>query len=770
MDFKPYKMGKYLLLERLAAGGMAEVYRAKATGAGGFEKWLAIKKILPNHMEDETFERMFQSEARMGSSLQHANIVPTLDFVQFGETYLLVMEFVNGKNLRQVVNKLKKLQFTLPLECCLYIINETCKGLDYAHSKRDDITGQPQNIIHRDMSPQNIMISYEGAVKIVDFGIAKGIGKLEQTKSGVIKGKFGYMSPEQAVGQDVTSATDIFSTGIILWELVTGKRLFTAESDFATLKLIQDCVIPKPSTVNPKVSPELEKIILKTLSKQISHRYQSAGALQKQLQEFLNKQYPSFGSKDVSTMMQRLFSEEIENDKKRFEQLSKQSVLFSQGNTNQNPEPYSVEESEEPLEGTMTNSEQDMVSHVTFIDDENSSDESLDSESDAALSESKTKGSRSLKTDKSETEPATVAKTQHRLSSLGEKHKPSEPKTTLKPNDNELAQAPTQEKTKVVEQLDPADVVKNELSSPKFRLQEITKTPARVLKPDQSGTFRKTLGGSQEKTDGSSVHLELDPTSSRSQSQRAPWDFTTDNQTPASETEDNQNIVSSKEDSFFPGARIVAGLALFALTTYFYIVLFSGEGVIPTKVSVEDPRTVGYCNPKINKKCNTQEKSKKQSTGTEVGLVPTNCELRFETDPPGAKVLIDGAEKITTPGTTLVPCDSSLNYSLQSEEFETVAENIFVTAKTKMVFKNLRKIEKGNLVITVDRRVKVYSETDLLGEAEPGKPFEIEKIRANKNHRIRFLNEVFGVDQTRTFLVKPGVNNPYDVRLDETSP
>jgi len=186
LEFKPYKMGKYLLLERLAAGGMAEVYRAKSSGASGFEKHLAIKRILPEHLEDETFRRMFETEARISSSLQHANIVQIFDFVKFGETFLLVMEFVNGKNLRQVINKLRKQDFALPLECALFIINETSKGLEYAHSKKDDYSGQPHNIIHRDMSPQNIMLSYDGSVKIVDFGIANCKDKIEHTKSGEI--------------------------------------------------------------------------------------------------------------------------------------------------------------------------------------------------------------------------------------------------------------------------------------------------------------------------------------------------------------------------------------------------------------------------------------------------------------------------------------------------------------------------------------------------------------------------------------------------------
>jgi serine/threonine-protein kinase len=233
-------MGKYLLLERLATGGMAEVYRAKSTGASGFEKHLAIKRILPDHLEDDTFRRMFETEARIGSSLQHSNIVQILDFVKFGETFLLVMEFVNGKNLRQVVNKLKKLQYSLPIECTLFIINETCKGLDYAHSKKDDFTGQPQNIIHRDMSPQNIMLSYDGSVKIVDFGIANWKDKLEQTKSGVIKGKFGYMSPEQAAGEPITHLTDLFSTGIIFWELVSNQFHFNYYAiGYSTLELVK---------------------------------------------------------------------------------------------------------------------------------------------------------------------------------------------------------------------------------------------------------------------------------------------------------------------------------------------------------------------------------------------------------------------------------------------------------------------------------------------------------------------------------------------------
>lgn len=752
MDFKPYKMGKYLLLERLAAGGMAEVYRAKATGASGFEKQLAIKKILPNHMEDQTFQRMFETEARIGSSLQQANIVQILDFVKVGETFLLVMEFVNGKNLRQVVNKLKKLQFGLPLECCLYIINETCKGLDYAHSKKDEYTGQPQNIIHRDMSPQNIMISFEGSVKIVDFGIANWKDKLEQTKSGVIKGKFGYMSPEQAVGQGVTHCTDIFSTGIILWELLTGKRLFAAESDFATLKLIQDCVIPKPSSINPKVNPDLEKIILKALSKQVSHRYQTAGAMQRHLQEYLNKYYPSFGGKELGNVMQRLFKEEIENDQKRNELLARQSVPFSQGDVESVELSSSSADIEEPLEGSMTNSEQDMVSHVTFIDEDK--EESL------------------------ELEPRlpTQARTTSKPSFGIEQKLASQPSLELsrtKPEDSEASA--TQEKTKVAEDIiETEEPVRTVAAAPsQSRLQEITSVPARatqatkkqeVVKPNESDA--------PEKTGGHSIHLDLE-SQDLSTRRKKTWDPNTEsssnNRFP--EVSGRSSSKRAKEKSSFPAFQIVASLALLAVTGYFYHLLLSGKGVIPVTVIAQDPRLIGSCDPQKNKSCSIKEtlpmKEKTQITIPTSEAALNNCEIRFETDPPGARVLIDGAEKITTPGTTLVPCESSINYSLQLEDYETISENILVKNKQRPISKALRKVESGSLALTVDRRVKVFLETDFLGEAEPGRPFIIEKLRANQSYRIHFLNEIFGIDRTVSYSVKAGVTSPFEVQLDD---
>ena len=712
-------MGKYLLLERLATGGMAEVYRAKTMGASGFEKQLAIKKILPSHVEDETFQRMFETEARIGSSLAHSNIVQILDFVKFGETFLLVMEFVNGGNLRQVINKLKKLQFALPLECALYIINETCKGLDYAHSKKDDY-GQPQNIIHRDMSPQNIMLSYEGAIKIVDFGIANWKDKLEQTKSGVIKGKFGYMSPEQAAGQGITNLTDVFSTGIIFWELLTGRRLFTAESDLSTLRLIQDCVIPKPSTFNNRVSPELERIVLKSLAKNTAHRYQSAGAMQKQIQEYLYKHYPTFRGNEIASMMQRLFKEEIASDSKRFEQLNRQSVPFSQSNRDQPDVPEAEENLEDQLDGSLTASAHESLSHVTFIDEDKNSFGEMEPPLSSHENDLKTKVSNA------NTNPAAA----------NQQNFTSTPQRT-----NSLA----------------ASTISRTKENPKPIESTEAKTILKKPEPSTNLTLKKSQPSSPSES-FEAFELETSVTTKRT---RESWG-----------SMNTGNVERPIEDSprpapLFSKGKVVAASFLFMVTAYLYHLLLSGKSVIPVKVEGIDPRLIGSCDPKTNKSCQISPAETKSTNQSKSAI--TNCEIRFETDPPGAALVIDGVEKFLTPGTALVPCDTSINYSLQLKDYDVYAENIYVKPQMRGISKSLKKIQTGNLVITTNRRVKLYSATDFIGETEPGKPFLIERAPANREFKIRFLNEVFGIDETRSFSVQEGVSTPYEIKLDDGS-
>lgn len=300
--------GKYILLERLAAGGMAEVYLSKSTGAVGVNKFVAIKRILPQYSDHQDFIEMFKEEAKIAVNLNHGNVVSIYDFGVERSQFYLVMEYVEGRNLRQVLNELKKSNTTFVVEQIVYMMKEVAAGLDHAHRCIDGTTGKPLNIVHRDMSPQNIMISFEGEVKIIDFGIAKAETQMEATKAGTLKGKYGYMSPEQADGQGIDPRTDIFSLGIVLWELLANDRLFTSNSEAAILRKIRECQIPSIRKINPSVPPELESIVNKALAKDKSLRYQTAAAFHRDLNRFLNTHYPEFSPHDFSVFMKNAFS------------------------------------------------------------------------------------------------------------------------------------------------------------------------------------------------------------------------------------------------------------------------------------------------------------------------------------------------------------------------------------------------------------------------------------------------------------------------------
>jgi serine/threonine-protein kinase len=312
--------GKYVLLEKIASGGMAEVYLAKSTGASGVSKFLAVKRILPQYSDNPEFIEMFKEEAKIAVNLNHSNVVSIFDFGVEKKQFFLVMEYVEGQNLRQVLNHLKRDSKNFSIDQIVYVIKEVSAGLDHAHRCLDGTTGKPLNITHRDMSPQNIMLSFEGEVKIVDFGIAKAESQMETTRAGTIKGKFGYMSPEQADGQTVDLRTDIFSLGIVLWELLTNDRLFQSNSDAGTLRKIRECQIPPLRKLNPAVPPELERICNKALAKDKGLRYQTAAAFHRDLNRFLNTQYPEFSPHDFSVFMKSAFSQMfIENRKKLIE-------------------------------------------------------------------------------------------------------------------------------------------------------------------------------------------------------------------------------------------------------------------------------------------------------------------------------------------------------------------------------------------------------------------------------------------------------------------
>jgi serine/threonine-protein kinase len=320
------RFGKYLLLEKLATGGMAEVCLARAGGANGIAKFFAIKRILPQFAESPEFIEMFKDEAKIAVNLNHSNIVSIHEFGVQEQQFYLVMDYVEGRNLRQILNKMKKSSMQFSIDQISYVIKEVAAGLDHAHRCLDGNTGKPLNITHRDMSPQNVMISFEGEVKIVDFGIAKAESQVENTRAGTLKGKFGYMSPEQAEGQSIDLRTDIFSLGIVLWELLANDRLFSANNELNTLRKIRDCQIPSLRKINPNIHAELERITQKALARDRNLRYQTAAALHRDLSRFLNRQFPDFSPQDFSVFIKSIFSEEIMSTRKRLVDYTKISL------------------------------------------------------------------------------------------------------------------------------------------------------------------------------------------------------------------------------------------------------------------------------------------------------------------------------------------------------------------------------------------------------------------------------------------------------------
>ncbi len=316
---KPIPFGKYYLLERINVGGMAEVFKAKAFGVEGFERLLAVKRILPNIAEDEEFITMFIDEAKIAVQLNHANIAQIFDLGKVDDSYFIALEFIHGKDVRGIFDRCRASGENMPIAQACFIIMKVCEGLDYAHNKRD-ASGRELGLVHRDVSPQNILISYEGEVKLIDFGIAKAAGKASKTQAGILKGKFGYMSPEQVRGLPLTRGSDIFSVGIVLYELLTGERLFIGESDFSTLEKVRNVEILPPSTYNRKIPEELERIVLKALAKDPEDRYQHAIDLHDELQAFMYTAGEFYSRKDLAAWMKRTWTREIQEETKKLEE------------------------------------------------------------------------------------------------------------------------------------------------------------------------------------------------------------------------------------------------------------------------------------------------------------------------------------------------------------------------------------------------------------------------------------------------------------------
>ena len=305
--------GSYQLLKRLATGGMAQIYLARRPGSDAPDKLLVLKRILPHLSENDEFVRMFLDEARIAARLAHPNVVQIYDLGAEADTFFIAMEYIHGVDARRLWKRSETAGRPLPVSLVCRILLEACAGLDYAH-KKTDAAGRPLGIVHRDVSPQNILVTFDGGVKVVDFGIAKAADQATVTRSGVLKGKYSYMSPEQAAGQRVDRRSDVFALGVVLHELLTGGRLFKRHSDMLTLSAVAECNVPAPSQVAPRVPAELDAIVLKALAKEPDARFQHAQDLQRALEGWLAAQAQPSGTADLAAFMKDLYADRLSEE------------------------------------------------------------------------------------------------------------------------------------------------------------------------------------------------------------------------------------------------------------------------------------------------------------------------------------------------------------------------------------------------------------------------------------------------------------------------
>jgi len=313
---KPIRFGKYTLIDRIAVGGMAEIFLARQAGLEGFEKTIVIKRIRPHLSKQPNFVKMFLNEAKLAAQLNHPNIVQIYDLGKIGESYFIAMEYIFGRDMRRIIPKADALGIPFPMVYALKIASSVCEGLYYAHA-RTDLYGNALNIVHRDVTPENIFVSFDGTVKVLDFGIAKAANQIEQTRAGEIKGKLSYMSPEQCMGKQLDNRSDIFSMGVVLYEWLTGFKLFTGDSEVAILKSITEGKIYAPSYFKADIPEGVEAILMKALEKDRERRYQTSWEMQYDLDQFLSQYEFTPSNIHLSNFLKQLFNDELEEEKER---------------------------------------------------------------------------------------------------------------------------------------------------------------------------------------------------------------------------------------------------------------------------------------------------------------------------------------------------------------------------------------------------------------------------------------------------------------------
>jgi eukaryotic-like serine/threonine-protein kinase len=306
--------GRYELLRKLATGGMGQVFLARQKGPVGFQKLLVVKRLLPHLSEDEEFIQMFLDEARIAAVLNHPNIAQIYDLGDVDGVLYIAMEYVQGESSSQVSAYARRRKGGLPLGLKCRIIADAAAGLDHAHQARSP-SGRRLGLIHRDVSPQNVLVGFNGNVKLIDFGVAKASGKLSQTMVGTIKGKHAYMSPEQARGEELDARSDVFGLGVVFYELLCNQRLFRRDTELATMKAVVAARVPPPSELVPGIPRKLDAVVMKALARKREERFQSAGELQLALEDFLLAERLPGTQAHLTAFMKELYATELEEER-----------------------------------------------------------------------------------------------------------------------------------------------------------------------------------------------------------------------------------------------------------------------------------------------------------------------------------------------------------------------------------------------------------------------------------------------------------------------
>src|SRR5262245_31000380 len=304
-------LGRYRVVDEIGVGGMASVHLARMDGPGGFQKWVAIKRIHPHLVEDDQFVDMFLDEARIAAGINHANVAQVFDLGKDDNTYWIAMEYLHGEPLREVMRRAEERRAIVTAELASRICSDAAEGLHAAHELRGK-NNQLLGLVHRDVTPHNLFLTYDGYTKVVDFRIAKVADRLSSTRAGTLKGKLAYMSPEQVRGAEVDRTTDIFALGVVLWELTTSQRLFRMDTDLDTLEKVQACVVPPPSSLVPDYPVELESVVMKALAKRKQDRFQTAREFSRSLQNFLMRRGAFVGPEEVAQFVRQVFGDRIQ--------------------------------------------------------------------------------------------------------------------------------------------------------------------------------------------------------------------------------------------------------------------------------------------------------------------------------------------------------------------------------------------------------------------------------------------------------------------------